>query len=61
VQNLLADKSDEAAEDAVVGLHEAAVDAGEAAAAATSSAAVARGRNESPPTVIAEQEGHADR
>jgi hypothetical protein len=60
VENLLADESNEAAEEAVAGLHEAAVEAGGAAAAAASSAAVARGRDASPPAVIAEQEGHAD-
>jgi hypothetical protein len=56
VENLLADESDEAAEGAVAGLHEVAVNAGAAAAAAASSTAVARGRVASPPAVIAELE-----
>jgi hypothetical protein len=47
VENLLADDSNEAAEEA-----------GGAAAAAASNAAVARGRDASPPAVIAEQEVH---
>jgi hypothetical protein len=60
VENLLADESNEAAEEAVAGLHEAAVEAGGVAAAAASSAAVARGSDASPLAVIAEQEGDAD-
>jgi hypothetical protein len=60
VENLLADESNEAAEEAVAGLHEAAVEAGGLAAAAATSAAVARGSDASPLAVIAEQEGDAD-
>jgi hypothetical protein len=45
VENLLADESNEAAEEDVAGLHEAAVEAGGAAAAVASNAAVARGRD----------------
>jgi hypothetical protein len=60
VENLLADENNEAAEEAVAGVHEAAVEAGGVAAAAASSAAVARGSDASPLVVIAEQEGDAD-
>jgi hypothetical protein len=60
VENLLADENNEAAEEAVAGLHEAAVEAGGVAAAAASSAAVTRGSDASPLAVIAEQEGDAD-
>jgi ElaB/YqjD/DUF883 family membrane-anchored ribosome-binding protein len=57
VENLLAEESNAAAEEAIAGLHETAVEAGGAAVAAASNAAVARGKDASPPAVIAEQEG----
>jgi hypothetical protein len=57
VENVFADENNETAEEAVARLHEAAVEAGGAAAAAASTAAVARGRDATPPAVTAEQEG----